>query len=458
MMMLVNMTTPNILIKMFLVCFAILFYGAVVADTSISFGPPTFVTPTSFTADNPARSGMTKIFSGTFNPGEVDWGNTKAPGYKWYMDPGPGNINNRGAAGVSQFSVSAGVLTITMSGSKHWSFYGVTMSGNALQWPSHGLSAGDKVICANGTFGTVWSPLTNNITQVYVISAGLTTDSFQVSATSGGSALTLSGIPNPSNSVACWSPSHANTNYQDGLVTAIPQSGWPYQTGFTYGGDHASAYYVEYSLAFDGQNSSNVINTDYLWPAAWQESSLKLLNETSPYTCVYPPGGYWFGGTQTTTPCFARWIENDTMEWNGTWSTHGQHSWDATVIDWVGVDGGGAVGYLNINHIVDIGVTPLPGVFHRYGQLYITASSKNGYIGQIVDYFDGVLMAGSGVTWDGTQLPSDSATLAAIGNWQTSDGPGPMYARADIDKWSLIVNAGYMQPLQVKYANVWRLP
>lgn len=54
----------------------------------------------------------------------------------------------------------------------------------------HGLSAGDKVIFTGGT--AVPCGLTIN-SVYYVISTGLTTDAFQVSATSGGASIAVSG-------------------------------------------------------------------------------------------------------------------------------------------------------------------------------------------------------------------------------------------------------------------------
>lgn len=54
----------------------------------------------------------------------------------------------------------------------------------------HGLSAGDKVVFTGGT--TVPCGFTVN-TIYYVISAGLTEDQFQVSATSGGSSISVTG-------------------------------------------------------------------------------------------------------------------------------------------------------------------------------------------------------------------------------------------------------------------------
>jgi hypothetical protein len=54
----------------------------------------------------------------------------------------------------------------------------------------HGFTAGDKVVFTGGT--TVPCGLTLN-SVYYVISTGLTTDAFQVSATSGGASITVSG-------------------------------------------------------------------------------------------------------------------------------------------------------------------------------------------------------------------------------------------------------------------------
>ena len=54
----------------------------------------------------------------------------------------------------------------------------------------HGFSAGDKVVFTGGT--TTPCGLTIN-SVYYVIATGLTTDAFQVSATSGGASITVSG-------------------------------------------------------------------------------------------------------------------------------------------------------------------------------------------------------------------------------------------------------------------------
>jgi len=69
---------------------------------------------------------------------------------------------------------------------------GITIDGGTptFNCDCHGFQAGDKVVFTGGT--TV--PCGLEINDVYyVISAGLTTGSFQVSATSGGSSISVSG-------------------------------------------------------------------------------------------------------------------------------------------------------------------------------------------------------------------------------------------------------------------------
>jgi len=70
--------------------------------------------------------------------------------------------------------------------------YVVDTGANNIRSPAHGLSNGTKIAFFNGTVPT---PLTEG--QVYFV-VGATTDTFQVSATSGGSAITLTGQPSNS--------------------------------------------------------------------------------------------------------------------------------------------------------------------------------------------------------------------------------------------------------------------
>lgn len=68
----------------------------------------------------------------------------------------------------------------------------ITIAGSTptFNCDCHGLTAGDKVVFTGGT--TIPCGLTRN-TIYYVISAGLTTGAFQVSASSGGSSISVSG-------------------------------------------------------------------------------------------------------------------------------------------------------------------------------------------------------------------------------------------------------------------------
>ena len=70
----------------------------------------------------------------------------------------------------------------------------VNVSTETFTKTAHGYSAGDAVVYYNGG-GTSVTGLTSGTTY-YVISAGLTADAFRVSATSGGSAVNLTGTGN----------------------------------------------------------------------------------------------------------------------------------------------------------------------------------------------------------------------------------------------------------------------
>jgi hypothetical protein len=70
--------------------------------------------------------------------------------------------------------------------------YVVDTAGNNIRSPVHGQANGTKVVFFNGT---VPAPLVEG-TVYFVVNA--TTDTFQVSATSGGTAIVLTGQPNNS--------------------------------------------------------------------------------------------------------------------------------------------------------------------------------------------------------------------------------------------------------------------
>jgi len=70
--------------------------------------------------------------------------------------------------------------------------YVVDTVNNNVRSPAHGLANGQKIVFFNGT---VPAPLTEG--QVYFV-VSTATDTFQVSATSGGAAIALTGQPNNS--------------------------------------------------------------------------------------------------------------------------------------------------------------------------------------------------------------------------------------------------------------------
>ena len=67
------------------------------------------------------------------------------------------------------------------------------LAGNTIQSPAHGLSAGNSVVFWASSGAGLPAPLAVG-TIYYVIAAGLTTDVFEVSTTSGGSAVDITAI------------------------------------------------------------------------------------------------------------------------------------------------------------------------------------------------------------------------------------------------------------------------
>jgi hypothetical protein len=90
---------------------------------------------------------------------------------------------------ILQNSTWSGILRATDSGQTLDSFT-INAGTPTFTKNCHGLTAGDKVVFTGGT--TVPCGFTVN-TIYYVISAGLTTDEFQVSATSGGASISVTG-------------------------------------------------------------------------------------------------------------------------------------------------------------------------------------------------------------------------------------------------------------------------
>jgi hypothetical protein len=66
------------------------------------------------------------------------------------------------------------------------------VTANTIDSPAHGLSAGNQVVFWAASGASLPAPLAEG-TIYFVIAAGLTTDVFSVSATSGGSAIDITG-------------------------------------------------------------------------------------------------------------------------------------------------------------------------------------------------------------------------------------------------------------------------
>jgi hypothetical protein len=71
--------------------------------------------------------------------------------------------------------------------------YSGDLAGNTIQSPAHGLSAGQSVVFWVSSGAALPAPLAEG-TIYFVIAAGLTTDVFEVSTTSGGSAVDITAI------------------------------------------------------------------------------------------------------------------------------------------------------------------------------------------------------------------------------------------------------------------------
>lgn len=97
-------------------------------------------------------------------------------------------VSNVGSGYTSVPTVTLAKARVTIPTS------GINTSTETISYTAHGLSAGDAVVYNNGG-GTSATGLTSGTTY-YVIASGLTADAFKVSATSGGSAVDISGTGN----------------------------------------------------------------------------------------------------------------------------------------------------------------------------------------------------------------------------------------------------------------------
>lgn len=97
-------------------------------------------------------------------------------------------VTNTGTGYTSVPTVSVNNPAVTIPTS------GITIATDTIAYTGHGLSAGDAVKYYHGG-GTAATGLTNGTTY-YVIASGLTANAFKVSATSGGTAVDITGTGN----------------------------------------------------------------------------------------------------------------------------------------------------------------------------------------------------------------------------------------------------------------------
>jgi len=94
-------------------------------------------------------------------------------------------------------------------------------SAELITCPSHGLSADDQVVFYDDVVGTLPTGI-SEATPYYVISSGLTTDAFKVSATQGGSAVNITA--KGQGLVAKLSPKTISNSGDTFNLTAAPLS------------------------------------------------------------------------------------------------------------------------------------------------------------------------------------------------------------------------------------------
>ena len=132
-------------------------------------------------------------------------------GLRYAEAPGVSFSGGAGSGAAATATIAGGVVTavtITNTGTGYTSVptvtiqvpvlttptANITLATDTISYTAHGLSAGDQVTYNNGG-GTTATGLTSGTTY-FVIASGLTANAFKVSATSGGSAVDITGTGN----------------------------------------------------------------------------------------------------------------------------------------------------------------------------------------------------------------------------------------------------------------------
>ena len=209
------------------------------------------------------------------------------------------------------------------------------------------------------------------------------------------------------------------------IQTAIPgvsSTGWM-GTGWEGG----SGIYIEASIAM--QNVGNINST--AWPAFWLQD---LTTESGVGDAMPGNSGHTEG------------VENDILEYNPSSGFWGSDDYASTLHDWT--DGSG-----NLDNSNNALICPTVGTdftaYHKYGMLWVPASSSNSYCGYRQCFFDGQPMAAA--MWIGNQDYTAGVfppTVASMGSYMFSD--------MDHHPLDLILSAGPGSPtVSIQYVHIY---
>ena len=138
-------------------------------------------------------------------------------------------VTNVGSAYTSVPTVTIPKARVTIPTS------GINTTTDVISYTAHGLSAGDSVAYNNGG-GTSATGLTSGTTY-FVIASGLTANAFKVSATSGGTAVDISGTGNNAQyfEKVASTAATATSALGEGTIGGAAHAGWVRRTVGTGG-------------------------------------------------------------------------------------------------------------------------------------------------------------------------------------------------------------------------------
>lgn len=181
--------------------------------------------------------------------------------------------------------------------------------------------------------------------------------------------------------------------------------------------------YIEAQIALP---NTGLITNSY-WPSFWTEDlkAETLTNEEMP-----------------GNPGYSETIEDDIMEYNPNWGNG--NAYISVVHDFSDQDNtNNDYNLTNDNQALPVPVGTNYATWHRYGVLWVPASSANGWIGYRQAFFDGV--AEAAVCWQGNQAP----TFPPSGSY--------LFSLKDQDQFDLIFGGCEtgLPSLRVNYVHVY---